>query len=348
MVTSADAMSLLDRLDPAAEAAMRDLIGGAVRTQAVYAVTKLGVPDLLATGPRSAAELASRAGAHEPTLRRVMRFLVTCGVFIEGDDGRFALTPAGEFLQTAHPHSMRPSAIRAGEGFWQTAAGLLDAVRTGVTPHESVHGAAFFEERRDSESAFARRMNSSLGGLAEAIAAHPALRGARTIADIGGGNGALLAEVLRRVPHVRGILFDRAGVVADAAVDRTRCDIVAGDFFSAVPRADVLLLSWILHDWSDEKASAIVQACRASGAVTLLIVEVLLPERATVAARTGGLIADPFTLDLQMLLLTGGRERTLSEYRSLLGKEGFSVVDAAPIASARGVSIVTARADGYE
>src|SRR5436190_23452100 len=107
------------RLDPAAEAAMRHLIGGGLRTQAIYVAAKLGVPDQLSLGPRAADDLAARLGVHAPTLRRVLRFLVACGVLEEGDDGRFALAPPGELLQTAHPRSLRPSAVRAGEGMWE-------------------------------------------------------------------------------------------------------------------------------------------------------------------------------------------------------------------------------------
>src|SRR4051794_20081696 len=112
---------------------MRDIIAGAVRTQAVYAVAKLGIPDLLALGPAGADELARRAGAHAETLRRVLRYLVSRGVFVEDEAARFALAPAGELLQSGHPRSLRPSAIRAGEGLWRVAGGLLDAVRTGAT-----------------------------------------------------------------------------------------------------------------------------------------------------------------------------------------------------------------------
>lgn len=341
-------MALLDRLDPAAEAAMRHLIGGAVRTQAVYAVAKLGVPDQLATGPRSADDLAARVGAHAPTLRRVLRFLAALGVFVEHDDGRFALSPMGEWLQTAHPRSMRAGAIRAGEGFWQTAGGLLEAVQTGVTPHRAVHGKAFFDRAPGSEAQFAARMNSSMAGLAEGIAAHPSMTTARTLVDAGAGNGALLAAVLERMPHLRGIALDTPSMIATAKAGG-RCEFVAGDFFQSVPRGDVVLLSWVLHDWDDESARRILRACRASGAATLLVVEVLMPERAAaVDPATPGIVADPFTLDLQMLLLTGGRERTLEEYRALMNEEGIRLTGASPIPSARGVALLTGRMVDYE
>jgi hypothetical protein len=348
---------LLDRLDPAAEAQMRHLISGALRTQAIYTAAKLGIADHLALGARSADDLAQRVGAHASTLRRLLRFLVTCGVFIEHDDGRFALTPLGEFLQTAHPRSLRPSAIRAGEDLWRTTAALHDAVRTGTTPHDVVHGMSFFERlgERGKEAEFAARMNSSTAGLADAIAAHESLSDAGTLVDAGGGNGALLVSILERRTNLRGILLESDAMIAAArplveqTAVRDRCDLVAGDFFTAVPRGDVILLSWVLHDWNDGQARQILRACRSAGAKTLLIVEVVLPEHAErIEGAMPGVVADPFSLDLQMLLLTGGKERTLGEYRELLEKEGWALKSEAPLSSKRGASLLTVSAGGYE
>ncbi|HEV7427001.1 MAG TPA: methyltransferase [Thermoanaerobaculia bacterium] len=344
------AAPLLDRLDPAAEAQMRWLISGALRTQAIYTAAKLGIADQLALGARTADDLAQRSGAHARSLRRLLRFLVTCGVFVENDDGRFALAPLGELLQTAHPRSLRPSAIRAGEDMWRTTAALHEAVRTGITPHDSVHGMSFFERLGvgGKEAEFAARMNSSTAGLAEAIAAHESLSDAGTLVDAGGGNGALLASILERRPNLRGVLLESEAMIAAARplIEQTslrdRCDLAAGDFFKAVPRGDVVLLSWVLHDWDDDEVRQILRACRESGATTLLIVEVLLPDRAERIDRaTPGVVADPFSLDLQMLLLTGGKERTLGEYKALLEGEEWVLKSEAPLSSKRGASLLT-------
>jgi hypothetical protein len=347
---------LLEKLDPAAEASMRDLIGGAVRTQAIYAVAKLAIPDQLALGARSAAELAHVAGVHAETLRRVLRYLVTRGVFVEQDDGRFLLAPAGEYLQSGHPRSLRPSAIRAGEGMWQTAARLYEAVRTGVTPHDTVHGVGFFERMPGREAEFAARMSGSTTGIANAIAAHPSVADAAMLVDAGGGNGWLLMQVLERRPRLRGVLYESEAMIAVArqTVGRSdaadRCQMVAGSFFDSVPAGDVLLLSWVLHDWNDDRARAIVRASREAGIRTMLLVEVLLPERAQrIEQTTPGVIADPFTIDLQMLLLTGGKERTLEEYRALLDEQGYSLQTTTPLPSERGASLLTAYLrPGYE
>ena len=333
---------------------MREIIGGSLKTQTVYVVAKLGIPDQLSAGPRSAEDLAAQSQVHAPTLSRVLRFLAHCGVLTEHADGRFALAPPGESLQTAHPRSLRPTAIRAGEGMWTLSSRLLDAVRTGRTPYGEVHGKSFFD--RDSDGAFAVRMSSSLDGLGEAIANLDCVKRARTIVDIGGGHGRLLAAVLQEHPQLRGVLFDRAQTI-DAARDfigrsglAGRCELVAGDFFEAVPAGgDVYLLSWVLHDWDDERAARILRTCHRDGAVgaTLLLVEVMLPPHAEAMSdkAVNAVIADPFTLDLQMLLLTGGRERTTHEFRALLHSTDYTVRQILPLASSkRGASLIEAEA----
>jgi hypothetical protein len=352
MTTTPNAAALLAKLDPA-ESSMRALIGGALRTQAVYVVAKLGIADQLALGARSADDLAQRVDADATMLRRVLRYLVFHGVFVEQEDGRFALNALAQSLQTAHPRSLRPSAIRAAEGLWDVSARLLAAVQSGVTPHEQLHGASFFERLTDrgKEAEFASRMSGSVAGLAEQLAQLESIASAKRIVDVGGGHGALLAAVLQAHPHLRGVLFDREATLAGApaVLERTgvsaRCEIVAGDFFESVPSGgDVYLLSWILHDWDDARAARILQSCRAAAgeSATLVLVEVVLPPRVQQGASVG-VIADPYTLDLQMLLLTGGRERTLAEYRELLGAVGYTLTRTAdtPLSS-RGATIMEA------
>lgn len=332
--------TLRDKLDPVAEATMRTLIGGAIRTQAIHAAAKLGIADHLALGPRTAADLAERVKAHAPTLRRLLRFLAASGVFVEQDDGRFALNRVAEHLQSAHPRSLRPSAIRAGEGMWRVAGGLLSAVRSGRTPYEEIHGTTFFERADPLE--MSARMSATAGGLGAAIAALETIGSARTIVDVGGGNGALLAQLLAARPGLHGVLFDRPEVVAAARPGlEARCEIAAGDLFTEVPDGDVHLLSWVLHDWDDEKAARILRGCRSG---RLVIVEVILPDRAEASQAAPGVPADPYALDLQMLLLTGGRERTLSEYKALLRGAGFDVMRVTPLDSFRGASAIEAEA----
>ena len=355
MTMPPNAAALLAKLDPAAEAMMRGLIGGALRTQAVYVAAKLGIADQLSLGPRTAEDLAQRVSADAAMLRRVLRFLVFNGVFVENADGAFALNAPAESLQSAHPRSLRPSAIRAGEGLWDVSARLLAAVQTGVTPYEQLHGATYFARmtERGKEHEFASRMSSSVSGLAERLSRLDVIREAKCVVDVGGGHGALLAAILQAHPHLRGVLFDREATVAGAraVLERAgvseRCDVIAGDFFESVPAGgDVYLLSWILHDWDDAKATRILQSCRAAQeSATLAIVEVVLPPRAEPGSAEG-LIADPYTLDLQMLLLTGGRERTECEYRELLRGVGYELARVETATSARGAAILQAKARG--
>lgn len=333
---------------------MRDHIAGALRTQAVYVIAKLSVADHLSLGPRSADEIAERVDAHAPTLRRVLRFLVHSGVFIELEDGRFALNRAAEYLQTVHPKSLRRSAIRAGESLWNVSSRLLESVQTGKTAHDLLHGSTFFERKsgEERELEFASRMSSSSAGLGDALASHDVFANARHVVDVGGGHGTLLLPILQRHPHLRGTLFDRAGTIesARAIVARSnahdRCTLVAGDFFESVPAGDVHLLSWILHDWQDEDALRILQRCREAGGddATLLIVESVMPARATSSDARATTLADPYMLDLQMLLLTGGMERTLEEYRKLLIGAGYELADATEVGLTRGATLLVARA----
>ena len=348
---------LLEKLDPVTEATVRSLIGGAIRTQAMYVAAKLALADHLSLGPRSAEDLAERVHADAATLKRLLRFLVFNGVFSENDDGSFALNRAGEYLQSAHPRSLRPSAIRAGEGMWEVSSRLLGAVQTGRTPHDDVHGTTFFERiaERGNDNAFASRMTSSTAGLGEAIARMDCVKRARTIVDIGGGHGTVLVELLRVHPHLRGVLFDRpatidgARAIIESAGVSDRCELVSGNFFDGVPEdGDVYLLSWILHDWDDANAARILRACHNAGRqdAALLVAEVLLPPRATAnEGSANDVIADPYTLDLQMLLLTGGRERTLAEYQEMLRGAGYAMKETTNLTSARGASVIEAYAE---
>jgi predicted O-methyltransferase YrrM len=345
--------ALRGRLDPDAPRAMRTLIAGAIDTQALYVIARLGVADALALGPRTADDLAGRTGADAATLRRVLRYLTRRGVFAELDEGRFALTVVGELLQTAHPLSLRQSAIRAGEDMWRLAGCLSGAVQSGTTPHEDVFGASYFDrlESSGTAEAFGARMRIGAAELAASLATLECVRRAVTVVDVGGGQGHVLAHLLAAQPHLRGVLFDRPHVVQgarrileDAGV-ADRCRVAGGDLFEGLPGGgDLYLLSWVLHDWNDGRAEAILRSCRAaSPGARVLVIEVLMPDRPATA--TVGAAIDPFLLDMQMLLLTGGRERTVIEYSQLLARAGYAIDEVRPEVSAlRGAAAITASA----
>lgn len=233
------------------------------------------------------------------------------------------------------------------------AAHLLDAVRTGRTPHDAFHGTSFFERltERDGDAAFGARMGGSAADLARALASVDRVARARVVVDIGGGNGTVLATLLTAHAHLRGVLLDVPAVLGAAAERlaaagvRDRCTLVAGDFFDAVPSGgDVYLLSWILHDWDDERARRVLRACRdaGGGSAALLVTEIVMPGRAAPRDAAASPTFDPFVVDLQMLLLTGGRERTEDEYRALFASAGYELTTVQPVRSVRGVSLLEA------
>jgi hypothetical protein len=307
------------------------MIGGFHTTALLYTAARLGLADRLRDGPKNSEELASLVGAHGPTLRRLMRALVEIGVLWEAEEGRFGLTPLGALLQEDTPGSLRSVAIIYGDTFGQAWGSLLHSVRTGQTAFEHVFGAPFFDyfAQHPAESeAFNQTMASLSATIAADVVARYDFSGMRKVVDVGGGHGALVAAILKANPQTTGILFDLPAVLAGAR-DRVaaeglseRCELVGGDFFEAVPRGgDAYLLKWILHDWDDERALRILRNCRQAmtAPARLLVLEVVLPDRSP--ASPAGAVND-----INMLVLTGGRERTESEYRAMFAAAGFQLV----------------------
>ena len=319
------------------------LIDGFVITQLLYVAAKLGIADQLTDGPRSGAELAEAVGAAAGALGRVLRGLVIEDVLEEGDDGRFALTPLGACLVP-----LAGAAIARGELYYQSAAGLLESVKTGGSAFEHVHGERFFDylaARPDQEATFQGSMaGRSEQEAADVVAAYD-FTGLRRLIDVGGGRGILLAQIVRATPGLHGVLFDRPAAIPAAGrhlgersvSDRTEC--VGGDFFESVPAgADAYLLSRVLHDWNDADAGRILATCRRAMAAgtRLLIVEAILPERAKERPAT-------IRMDLHMLLLfRAARERTEAEFRALLDDNGFRQRRVVMTGSPAGLGVIEA------
>jgi hypothetical protein len=312
-----------------ANALLRRQIMGYLVSQAIFAVTELDVVEQLDAGPVPAAELARRVGADADALARFLRVLVAEGLFTEAPAGSFGLTPLGQLLRRDTPGSLRHFAsLMAGEAY-QAWSAAVHTLRTGQPAFDVVFGKPLFDWLGAHPEA-AAAFNAAQAGLVE-LRLLPLVQrdwaGVGTVVDVGGGTGRLLATLLGRHRHLRGVLFDRPDVVAGA--DRTlagagvadRCAVVGGDFFAAVPAGgDVYLLAQILHDWDDARAVAILRRCAAAmrPAARLLILEQVIP--------TG---ADPHPaklLDLHMLVLLGGRERTEGQWRQLLAAGGFELV----------------------
>lgn len=320
------------------------MIGGMHASRCVYAVAELGIADLLgdADGPRSSAELAAKTGTDEPSLYRVLRLLAALGVFEEHDSRRFSLTIVGERLRTGAAVGMRSWAIlMEAVGGVAPFAHILETIRSGRPGREIEFGEGVFESlARNPEAAasFDAAMAERTAAYAPSVADRYDFLDMQTVIDLGGGNGTLLVEILRRHAHLSGVLFEtptvaaRADAVLDASDLGERCQVLAGDFFESVPAADCYLLANVLHDWDDARAIQILRNCRRamSGAGRILIVERLIPE-------DGGDPVPTLLSDLTMLVITGGQERTNEQYGRLLAAAGLRLASVIPAAFPYGV-----------
>src|SRR5215475_13911511 len=307
-------------------------------SRAICVVARLGIADLLKDGPLDTRTLAAAAGMHAPSLYRVLRTLASVGIFAEGEDGRFGLTPQAAPLRRDAPDSIRDYILLVGEAWYSgPSKHLLHSVQTGRPAFEVVHGADFFTflSRNPAAAAvFDAAMTSRSAQENDALAAACDFSGLGTIIDVGGGYGSLLAAILRANPGPRGVLFDRPQVVAEArhqleaAALGGRCEVVAGDFFLTVPAGgDAYILKRVIHDWDDERARAILRNCHQAMPEhgRLLLIELVLPPG-----------NDPSLgklFDLLMLVDLGGRECTKADYRTLLADAGFELTAVTPTRS---------------
>ncbi len=309
-------------------------------TQAVYVAAMLGIADLLEDGPQSSEALARSVGAPADTVHRVLRALASIGIFEETADGHFAPTPAGALLRSSAPDSLRAAAIFFGDHrHWEQWGHLIDSVKSGVPARGTFSDDAFAQRALKDPEGMAI-FNSAMSALtapvhAGVLAAYD-FSAVKTLVDVGGGHGALIAAILTANSEIRGILFDIPAVIEgartriEAAGLSSRCRLEAGDFFKEVPSgADTYMLKWVIHDWDDERSLLILKNCRAamSEGNRLLLIERVLPQR---AQPTPSAVLAPFFADLNMLVLTSGRERTEEEYRRLLGAAGFKVTRNVP------------------
>ncbi|MET0553501.1 MAG: methyltransferase [Vicinamibacteria bacterium] len=302
-------------------------------SQALHAASVLKIPDALGTATRASADVAREVGAPHDQVHRLLRALVVLEVATETDDG-FALTPMGAYLRADAPDSMRNWAVLWGRpGIWSAWGRLTDSVRTGETAPQLIAGLGTFEwVAQDPEGAeiFNRSMQELTVRVSRAIAQAYDFTALRTVVDVGGGHGALLPAVLRAHPQLAGVVYDLPQCAEGAAAflrDQgiaDRCRFEAGDFFERVPPgADAYLVKSVLHDWDDGKARAILARCREAmrGDSVLLLIEILAPEKLTGAPFESMIVGS----DLNMMLMTGGKERTEAQYRALAGSAGLSV-----------------------
>ncbi|MEU7165289.1 methyltransferase [Streptomyces morookaense] len=300
---------------------------------------RLGVLDRIGEGGRSAEELAAEGKTDLQSTTRLLRALTGIGLLTETVPGTFATTETGAFLRTDHPESMaygvrlmtEPSMLRSWEH-------LGESIRTGEPSFPKIFGTDYFSFLKDNPELsenFNIAMSQGTRSTAELLPVACDFGRFGTVADIGGGDGTLLAGVLRANPSLRGILYDSAEGLSQAAAKLEeaglagRCDLVTGDFFASAPAgADAYLLKSVLHDWSDDRAATILRHVRSvlppEGRV--IVVEAVLPDMAD--GREGGM---NYLSDLNMLVNLGGRERTRDDFAELFSRADLSLVSVVPV-----------------
>lgn len=309
---------------------MLQMIAGFWVSQTIQIAARLGLADLVNDGPKTADELAQSTGTHAPSLYRALRALASVGVFIEDDQRRFAQTPLSETLRSDTPGSLRWMAmVELGQEHFPAWGNLMHSVKTGEIAFDNLfkqNAWEYYAEHPEDASVF----NQAMKGLTEmvnvAVLSAYKFSGVNKLVDIAGGTGGLISAILKANPQMRGVLFDlphviaEAGPLLDAARVRDRCETTTGDFFKSVPEGgDAYVMKWIIHDWDDEKSIAILKnihrAMNPSG--KLLLIEMVVPE-----ANQPDLSK---FMDLNMLVMTGGRERTEPEFSALLDAAGFKL-----------------------
>ncbi len=323
----------LSAIDLASPAALLRLVTGYWLSQAVHVAAQLGIADHLRDGPKAVEELASETGAHAPSLARLLRALTAFDICREDGPGRFVLTPLGTCLRADAPNSVRDAVLMyGGENIWRSWGDLLHCVQTGESAMSHLFGAPnpfdYYGQHPDLRATMSAGFAAVARMESYAVVAAYDFSDRGVIVDVGGGQGQLLATILQAHPAVRGILFDLPAVVEHARplLERAgvadRCATEGGDAFTEIPSGgDTYILSRVIHDWDDEHALAILRNCQRAmrPGAALLMVEAVLPDR--VASST---TAQHATLaDLNMLVRTGGRERTSEEYAILLHAAGF-------------------------
>ncbi len=308
---------------------VRDLINSHALARCLHVVAELGVADALQDAPATAAQLASRTGANADALNRILRLLAAHDVFAIGPQG-YTHTEASRLLRSDHPQSLRSFGRMIGMPvIWNSFTQLGDVARSGVPALDWAGLVEYFAQHPGEASLFNQAMVGKSGAIIPAVLDAYDFGGLATIADIGGGHGHLLRAILQRSQAASGVLFDLPHVIADAAGAATdRLRLVAGDFFTdPLPAADAYVLMEVIHDWADEKAVQILAAVRraAPSHARVLLIESLVTDS------PGPHFSK--TLDVLMLAITGGRERTAPEYGTLLSTAGFRVERVIPTRS---------------
>ncbi len=323
---------------PPPDVILMQMLFGAQMQRSVCLASRLGIPDLLATQSQTVEELADKTGMNAPSLYRLLRTLASIGVFSETADRKFELTPISSLLRSDVSNSVRDFAVMMGEDWiWQAWGELPYSVETGGAAHEKVQGMGsfeFFQKNEEAGKVFNAAMTNFTRAIIPAVIEVYDFSGVNRLVDIAGGHGLLLAGILKANPHLQGVLFDLPFVIEGAGEllqkedVSDRVELASGDFFESVPEdADAYMMKHIIHDWDDESSIKILQNIRSAmnddGKV--LIIEMVVPE--------GNEPSPSKALDILMLVMEGGKERTKDEYRKLLEASGFRLTKIIPTKS---------------
>jgi hypothetical protein len=313
------------------------ILNGAHVAGAVSCLAQLGIPDLLENGPKSVEELAGQIGAQRNPLYRLMRATACVGVLAEDRDGRFSQTPMSAALCSQAQPSLRALAIMGGREWHGRGWSHLEyCVKTGKQALDKINGMhvfEFFSKNPEEAQIFDDAMTGLTAIDGPAVADAYSFEGVRTIVDVGGGRGFLLATLLKKNSHLKGTLFEMPHVLEGAKRGALkpfmdRCGLASGDMFSSVPAgADAYIMKHILHDWPDDACIRILKACRqgVNPGGKLLVVDCVI--------QPGNDFSPAKFLDLQMLIFPGGRERTEAQFRELLAASGWKLSRAIPTAT---------------
>jgi hypothetical protein len=309
------------------------MLTGYWKAQSICVAARLGIADLVKDGPKSADELAKATGTHAQSLYRLLRALASVGVFAEDASQRFAMTPLAACLLDK-PDSQRAVALMMGDEHYQAWGGLLYSIQTGKTAFEHIYRQPVFDylaAHAEQAKIFDAAMVGVHGAETQAMLDAYDFAPFRKLVDVGGGNGSVLSAVLRKYPNLQGVLYDRPDVIERARVQlraaglEQRCAVAGGSFFDSVPAGgDAYFMRHIIHDWYDEQCLTILRHIRKvipkDG--KLLIVESVIPP--------GNAPSFAKFLDLNMLVIPGGMERTEAQYHQLFAGAGFRLARIVP------------------
>lgn len=333
-------------------AAVMQMVMGAWTSQTISAVTRLDVPDHLRNGPLSARELVARHGvdAKPESLERALRACASVGIFTESADGRFGPTPLSEVLTLDAPGSVKKLVEMMGASWWKVWSGLLDAIRTGEPQSKAQLGLPYWDycnANPKEMEAFGEAMKANSQNSLRGILEHCDFSNVGTVADVGGGFGHLAIALLEKYPRLEAVVFDvpdlkpiaEARAAKDAKSVLSRLSFQGGDMFAGVPPADAYVMKHIIHDWDDERCAKLLSHCRAAmrGDGRVYCVDAVVPPMGDTSGAPAKL------LDLDMMVVITGKERTEKEWRALYAVAGLEVTSITPIRDNFGTSIVAGR-----